>query len=134
MDHRKSALTSKKMSLENRDSLPSLAECTLRKMAETVREIESLGDEQYTKFVEERLELRTNPVTDTLPKNKLPRFSRSQTKTQSKQQMQLAAVKSDCSLFSRLYIACQSCDGDLDQFFSHENQTAPPGLSTGGNL
>ena len=71
---------------------------------------------------------------DTLPKNKLPLFSRSQTKTQSKQQMQLAAVKSDCSLFSRLYIACQSRDGDLDQFFSHENQAAPSALSTGGKL
>ena len=48
--------------------------------------------------------------------------------------MQLAAVKSDCSLLWRLYIACQSRDGDLDQFFSHENQAAPPALSTGGNL
>ena len=53
---------------------------------------------------------------------------------QLKQQMQLAAVKSDCSLLSRLYIACQSRDGDLDQFFSHENQAAPPALSTGGKL
>ena len=65
----------------------------------------------------------------TLLKNKLPLFSRSQTKTQLKQQMQLAAVKSDCSLLSRLYIACQSRDGDLD-----ENQAAPPALSTGGKL
>ena len=39
-----------------------------------------------------------------------------------------------CSLFSRLYIACQSRDGDLDQFFSHENQAAPPALSRGGKL
>ena len=95
-------------------------------MAETVRKIESLGEEQYTKCVEERLELCTKPVTETLPKNKLPLFSRPQTKTQSKQQIQLAAVKSDCSLFSRLYIACQTRDGDLDQFFCHENQAAPP--------
>ena len=47
--------------------------------------------------------------------------------------MQLAAVKNGCSLFSRLYIACQSRIGDLDQFFSHENQAAPP-VSTGGKL
>lgn len=31
--------------------------------AETVRKIESLGEEQYTKFLEERLELCTKPVT-----------------------------------------------------------------------
>ena len=40
-------------------------------VAETVRKTE-----QYTKFVEERLELCTKPVTDTLPKNTLALFSR----------------------------------------------------------
>ena len=48
--------------------------------------------------------------------------------------MQLATVKSDCSLFSRLYIECQSHDRDLDHFFPNENQAAPPALSTGGKL
>ena len=62
-------------------------------VAETVRTTESFDEEQYTKFVEERLELCTKPVTDTLSKNKLPLFSQSQTKMQSKQQMQLAAVR-----------------------------------------
>ncbi|KAK3880703.1 hypothetical protein Pcinc_014858 [Petrolisthes cinctipes] len=103
-------------------------------VAETVRKVECLDEEKYTKFVGERLELCTKPVTDTHPKNKLPLFSRPQTKMQSKQQMQLAAVKSDCSLFSRLYISCQSRDGDLNKFFSQENQAAPPALSTGGRL
>ena len=81
--------------------------------AETVRTIESLDEEQYTNFVEERLERCTKPVTDKLSNNTLALFSRSQTKTQSKQQMQLTAVKSACSLFLRLYIECQSRNGDL---------------------
>jgi hypothetical protein len=34
-------------------------------VAETVRKIGSLREEQYTKFVEERLELSTKPGTDT---------------------------------------------------------------------
>ncbi len=38
------------------------------------------------------------------------------------------------SLFSRLYIACQSRDGDLDDFFRHENQVCPPSLSNFGKL
>ena len=100
--------------------------------AETVRTIESLDEEQYTNFVEERLERCTKPVTDKLSNNTLALFSRSQTKTQSKQQMQLTAVKSACSLFLRLYIECQSRNGDLDLFFSHGNKAAPPALSTGG--
>ena len=32
----------------------------------------------------------------------------------------------------RLYIACQTKGGDLDQFFSHEIQAVPPALSCGG--
>ena len=33
-----------------------------------------------------------------------------------------------------LYVACQTRDGDLDRFFSHENSAAPPLLSQGGML
>ena len=42
------------------------------------------------------------------------------------------SLKSDCSLFSRLYIASQVCNGDLDEFFKHENQAYPPSLSQMG--
>jgi len=37
-------------------------------VAETVRKIESLGEEQYTKFVEERLEQCTKEVTEPIPR------------------------------------------------------------------
>ena len=43
-------------------------------------------------------------------------------------------MKRDCSLFSRMYISCQNRDGDLDEFFRHENQGCPPSLSDQGNL
>ena len=33
-----------------------------------------------------------------------------------------------------MYISCQTHDGDLDQFFEHENQSAPPSWSVGGKL
>ncbi len=103
-------------------------------VAETVRRIETLGEKQYTEYVTERLEECTTPITQTIPKNKLPLFSRPPVKSKSRHKEQLAALKSDCGLFSRLYISCQTRDGDMDNFFSHENQAAPPALSTGGKL
>lgn len=103
-------------------------------VADTVRKVESLGTQQYKTFVEERLEQRTKPVTDTLPKNKMPLFSHLPVKTQSKQKIKLEALKCDCNLFSRLYVSCQIRDGNPDQFFSHENQAAPPSLSQGGKM
>ena len=103
-------------------------------VAETVRKIETLGEEQYIEFVTERLEQCETPITGTIPENKLPLFSRPPVKVQPKQKAQLAALKSDCGLFSRLYISCQTSDGDIDTFFAHENQSAPPALSIAGKM
>ena len=69
----------------------------------------------------ERLEQCKTPITETLPKNKLPLFSRLPVNVQSKQKAQLA-LKSDCDLFIRLYISCQTRDGHIDTFFAYENQ------------
>ena len=46
----------------------------------------------------------------------------------------MALMKSDVELFARLYISCQTRDGNLEDFFQHENQAWPPALSDGGRL
>ena len=46
----------------------------------------------------------------------------------------MEVLKEDCSLFSRLYIACQIRDGNLEDFFKYENQPWPPSLSQLGQL
>ena len=33
-----------------------------------------------------------------------------------------------------MYISCQTREGNLKNFFSHENQTTPPSLSENGHL
>ena len=43
--------------------------------------------------------------------------------------MKLKSLETDCQLFSKLHIGCQSRDGDLDDFLSHENQGSPLSLS-----
>ena len=100
--------------------------------AETVRKIYSLGQEQYKKFVEKRLQQSLKPITETLSKNNLPLFNRPTIKSPSKEKLQLAALKKDRDLFMSLCIACQTRGGDLDQFFSHEIQAVPSALSCGG--
>ena len=47
---------------------------------------------------------------------------------------QVSLLKKDCALFSRLYIACQSRDGDLIDFFKHENQPWPPAIANMGDI
>jgi len=103
-------------------------------VVDTVRKIETLGKEQYSKFVIERLEQCTTLVTQTILTNNLPLFSRPPVKIKSKLNAPLVALKSDCGLVSRLFISCQTRDGDIDNFFFHENQAAPPALSTRGKM
>ena len=60
-----------------------------------VRNIESLGQEQYSTFVEERLTTCTRPLTDTISKNKLPLLKTAPQKRLPYRKMQLNALKSD---------------------------------------
>ena len=50
------------------------------------------------------------------------------------QKSSLTILHKGCSLFSRLYIACQTRKGDLPFSFRHENQPPPPPLSKLGNM
>ena len=59
-------------------------------------------------------------------------FSKKKIRRQNK--AQVATLKEDCVLFSRLYIACQSREGNLQDFFQYENQPWPPSLAKLGEM
>ena len=101
---------------------------------ETVMNAKRIGQEQSEASTKECLLDRTKAVDDPIPHNKLNVFSTSTTIRQSKGQQQLASVKNDRELFARLYLGCQTRDGNLEEFFRHENQACPPALSDGGSL
>ena len=94
----------------------------------TAKNARKIGEEQFCLFAKERFIDRSKPVTDPLKKNNLPTFSTPTKKAVSKDQANVKLLKEDCSLFGRLYIACQTSDGNLDEFFSYENQPWPPSL------
>ena len=45
----------------------------------------------------------------------------------------VSSLKSDRNLFSRLFVASQFRDGNLNDYFSHKNQPCPPSLQPEGN-
>ncbi len=47
-------------------------------------------------------------------------------KVSSKDKLQISALRDDNALYSRLYIACQTREGYLDDFFKHKNHPHPP--------
>ena len=103
-------------------------------VVDAMRNLKKTGQEQYNTFVTERLLTQTTSVYDPIKRNKFPLFSRPPVWEKSRAKHQLLSLKGDCSLFSSLYISCQTRDGDLDDFFSHENQACPPSLSNMGKL
>ena len=101
---------------------------------ETVKTSESVGQNQYREFVTERLEARSKSLFEPIRENKLPLFCSHPLKSKSKEQRNVASIKRNVSLFSLLYISCQVRDGNLETFFSHENQDLPTSLSTYGDI
>ena len=100
---------------------------------ETVRNAKRIGQEQFNAFTKECLIHRTKSIDEAIHRNKLPLFGTS-TCTASKGKQPLTSLKNDVALFSQLCISCQTRDGDLEEFFRHENQAWPPSLSDAGRL
>ena len=99
-----------------------------------MQNIEELGKKQLEAFISERIKDQKKPLADPITRNKISFFEAPVKKKTSKVQQQFSSMKSDCSLFSRLYIVCQTRNGDLDEFFKHENQSCPPSISVEGDL
>lgn len=104
------------------------------KVVGAVNEMEKLGSDQYNTFVSECLDKKTKAIKDPIKRNNLPLFGRPPVHEKARSQQQISSLKNDCSLFSRLYVASQIRDGDLDNFFQYENQAWPPSLSEIGQL
>ena len=85
-------------------------------VVKAVREVLSIGQDQYKAFVKERFQERTKQITEAIKKNKLPLFKQQQQQQRNprKDKQKVAALKNGCVLFSRLYIACESRDGNLE--------------------
>ena len=99
-----------------------------------VRKVGMTGKDQFQIYIIERLVDRIKSIYDVIPRNKLKIFGSPSPKIASKSKQQIASLKNDVGLFSRLYISCQTRKGNLDQFFRHENHSYHPSLSDDGSL
>ena len=115
------------LTLNTKEFAGPLAVTNVRKMAMS-------GKDQFDLFVKERLVDKTKSIYDVIPRNKLQLFGKSSTKNARKGTQKIASLINDVGLFSRMYISCQTREGNLDQFFRHENNSYPPSLSDNGSL
>ena len=79
----------------------------------TLKKIKATGESQFNTFVEERLRIGSIPLNEAIPRNKFSLFGEKAKRNPSKNAGKLKTAKQDTRLFARLYIGCQSRDGDL---------------------
>ena len=104
-------------------------------VVKTVRTIEDLGKKAYEDFIKERINSCTKEIEDPVKKNKFPLFSTLYSRKQpSRSDAERKSLKNDVRIFSHLFIATQTRNGDLDTFFSHENSANPPSLACDGKI
>ena len=108
-------------------------ECAAENVVTSECTIEEVGKRQFETFKREVLEERTKPISTVIKRNSLPLFSTTKHKVRSSTN-KIKAIKNDVGLFSRLYISTQQHEGDLDEFFAHENHAYPPSISNFGML
>lgn len=108
--------------------------CAHDDVVTTVNSIEALGTAQCEHYVKVVIEEGTSSIHQPIKRNNLSTFKKNMVKSQTKNMQQVVGLKSDCNLFGQLYIASKFRDGNLDEFFSHENHPWPPALSVHGKL
>ena len=108
-------------------------DCLDDSVAESVFNLQELGKTQYQQYVKDVIQDRSICIGSTIKINKLSRYSKQPMITKSKQSKKIKTLQ-NVVLFAQLYIAMESRDADLEEFFSHEVQSFPPSLSEFGNL
>ena len=103
-------------------------------VAHSIRSIEALGKEKFREYEKAVILDRTKSIYDPIARNSLALFKRPKPKLKPKQAKQVAMLKDNVALFSRLYIVAKHRDCDMASFFKHENQHYPPSLSDYGKL
>ena len=100
----------------------------------SVQNAKKIGEAQYQAYVRERLLTCKKSIYEVIPKNKLSLFRNKNAVKFSKEKLKVVSLQQDRKLYASLYVACQSRNGDLADFFAHENHAYPPAISEYGKL
>ena len=101
---------------------------------ETISIIVRIGKKQFQAFLSNRLILKEESLYDPITQNSFSIFSTPKRRKGDSKTNEIKTLKKSCQLFAKLYISSQVCDGNIGQFFSHENNSYPPLSSKNAEL
>ena len=89
---------------------------------------------QFDSFSNDRLRNGTASLYQNITNNNSPLFRSKNIVATSKLKQRITNLEADHRLYAILFVACQTRDGDLDNFFTHANHAYPVSLSEYGKL
>lgn len=90
--------------------------------------------QKYRRYVLDRLVTTKESIHLPIKQSQLSIFKVKAVKKVNKDKMKLAAANMDSNVFCKLFIACSSRQGNVSDFFMHENNRYPPSISDLGSL
>ncbi|MES9879344.1 MAG: hypothetical protein ABW185_00490 [Sedimenticola sp.] len=104
-------------------------------VSKCLQELPTIGKTMYSKFVKERIEDCTTPVSDVIPKAKIYTFLHPPPVNLDKGADKLASCKASAAIVTQMFVSLQARpDENMGEFFMHENSRDPPSLSNKGKL
>lgn len=90
--------------------------------------------QKYKDYVFDRLVTTKLSIHERIKQSQLRIFKILPEKSINKDKMKLSSANADSNLFCKLFIACESREGNIDEFFNHENNMNPPSISEFGKI
>ena len=91
-------------------------------IANNLKEAPKIGKAMFAKFVQDRIETCSKPLSDVIPRAKLCTVSNRPPVDLKKGGDKLGYAKTNAALITRLFLSLLGRpDGDMDEFFRHEN-------------
>ena len=87
-------------------------------------QVEHTGKKQLLKWVETRLHQTLCPITNTICKKNLKIFRTKKSRCSLEKQEKSSIAKDNVTLFSQMYISCQTREGNLKNLVRKPNNTA----------
>ena len=95
-----------------------------QKVTGELMQVEHTGKKQLLKWVETRLHQTLCPITNTICKKNLKIFRTKKSRCSLEKQEKSSIAKDNVTLFSQMYISCQTREGNLKNLARKPNNTA----------
>jgi len=96
----------------------------------SLHQLKVAGEAQFKAFQGRVLQEEGAPnFYDPITRNNFVLLHKPKKRPKSKSKLKLLSSRNDARLFARLYVSCQKREGNLTEFFRHENQPYPPSLA-----